>query len=124
MLDLGLEVLLKGQNMARLFTGLLAALKISLVSVAVSLPAGILLGTLMTWKNPFIKAALRDRLSGYHPHHASDGAVVPCVFWDDTGVWMGFVRGKCFGYRIFPLGNCRDERSGKRGARQHTGPSV
>lgn len=57
--DLGLEVLLKGQNMARLFTGLLAALKISLVSVAVSLPAGILLGTLMTWKNPFIKAALR-----------------------------------------------------------------
>ena len=59
MLDLGLEVLLKGQNMARLFTGLLAALKISLVSVAVSLPAGILLGTLMTWKNPFIKAALR-----------------------------------------------------------------
>ena len=57
--DLGLEVLLKGQNMTRLFTGLLAALKISLVSVAVSLPAGILLGTLMTWKNPFIKAALR-----------------------------------------------------------------
>ena len=57
--DLGLEVLLKGRNMARLFTGLLAALKISLVSVAVSLPAGILLGTLMTWKNPFIKAALR-----------------------------------------------------------------
>lgn len=59
MLDLGLEVLLKGQNMARLFTGLLAALKISLVSVAVSLSAGILLGTLMTWKNPFIKAVLR-----------------------------------------------------------------
>ena len=57
--DLGLEVLLKGRNMARLFTGLLAALKISLVSVAISLPLGILLGTLMTWKNPFIKAALR-----------------------------------------------------------------
>ena len=57
--DLGLEVLLKGQNMTRLFTGLLAALKISLVSVAISLPLGILLGTLMTWKNPFIKAALR-----------------------------------------------------------------
>ena len=57
--DLGLEVLLKGQNMARLFTGLLAALKISLVSVVISLPLGILLGTLMTWKNPFIKAALR-----------------------------------------------------------------
>ena len=57
--DLGLEVPLKGQNMERLLIGLLAALKISLVSVAVSLPLGILLGTLMTWKNPFIKAALR-----------------------------------------------------------------
>lgn len=57
--DLGLEVLLKGQNMERLLIGLLAALKISLVSVAVSLPLGILLGTLMTWKNPFIKAVLR-----------------------------------------------------------------
>ena len=114
--DLGLEVLLKGQNMTRLFTGLLAALKISLVSVAISLPLGILLGTLMTWKNP--------GLSGNHPHYASDGAVVPCVFWDNTGVWMGFVRGKRFGYRIFPLGNCRDERFGKRGAHQHTGPSV
>ena len=63
-------------------------------------------------------------LSGNHPHYASDGAVVPCVFWDNTGVWMGFVRGKRFGYRIFPLGNCRDERFGKRGAHQHTGPSV
>ena len=117
--DLGLEVLLKGQNMARLFTGLLAALKISLVSVAVSLPA---------W-NPHdmeksVHKSSAPGLSGNHPHYASDGAVVPCVFWDDTGVWMGFVRGKCFGYRIFPLGNCRDERSGKRGARQHTGPSV
>ena len=57
--DLGLEVPLKGQNMERLLIGLLAALKISLVSVAVSLPLGILLGTLMTWKNPFIKAVLR-----------------------------------------------------------------
>ena len=57
--DLGLEVLLKGHNMERLIIGLLAALKISLVSVAVSLPLGILLGTLMTWKNPFMKAVLR-----------------------------------------------------------------
>ena len=57
--DLGLEVLLKGQNMERLLIGILAALKISFVSVAVSLPLGILLGTLMTWKNPFIKAVLR-----------------------------------------------------------------
>lgn len=57
--DLGLEVLFKGQNMLRLFTGLFAALKISLLSVLISIPLGILLGVLMTWKNPVIKILLR-----------------------------------------------------------------
>lgn len=57
--DLGLEVLLKGQNLPRLLAGLGAALNISLTSVLISLPLGILLGTLMTWKNPAIKAVLR-----------------------------------------------------------------
>lgn len=57
--DLGLEVLLKGKNMVRLLAGLGVALKISLVSVMISIPLGILLGTLMTWKNPVVKAILR-----------------------------------------------------------------
>lgn len=57
--DLGLEVLLKGQNMVRLLGGLGVALKISLISVLISIPAGILLGALMTWKNPVTKAILR-----------------------------------------------------------------
>lgn len=57
--DLGLNVLLKGQNLARLLGGLGVALKISLVSVVISLPLGILLGALMTWKNPITKAVLR-----------------------------------------------------------------
>lgn len=57
--DLGLEVLLKGKNLARLFTGLGVALKISLASVLISLPLGILLGVLMTWKHPLIRAVLR-----------------------------------------------------------------
>lgn len=59
MLDLGLEVLLKGKNMARLLGGLGAALQISLISVLISIPLGILLGSLMTWKNPVTKAILR-----------------------------------------------------------------
>ena len=50
--DLGLEVLLKGKNMVRLLGGLGVALKISAVSVLLSLPLGILLGVLMTFKNP------------------------------------------------------------------------
>lgn len=57
--DLGLEVLLKGKNMIRLLGGLGIALKISLISVVVSIPLGILVGALMTWKNPVVKAILR-----------------------------------------------------------------
>ena len=57
--DLGLEVLLKGKNMIRLLGGLGVALRISLISVLVSIPLGILLGALMNWKNPITKAILR-----------------------------------------------------------------
>lgn len=57
--DLGLEVLLRGKNLARLLGGLGVALQLSLISVAISIPAGILLGALMTWKNPITKAILR-----------------------------------------------------------------
>lgn len=57
--DLGLEVLLKGKNLARLLGGLGVALKISLISVAISIPLGIALGILMTWKNPICRAITR-----------------------------------------------------------------
>lgn len=57
--DLGLEVLFKGKNMVRLLGGLGVALKISLAAVLISIPLGILLGTMMTWKNPLIRAVLR-----------------------------------------------------------------
>ena len=59
MLDLGLDVLFKGKNLARLLGGLGVALKISATSVLISLPLGILLGVLMTFRNPIIKAILR-----------------------------------------------------------------
>ena len=59
MQDLGLEVLLKGKNLARILGGLDAALKISMISVAISIPLGIILGILMTWKNPICRALLR-----------------------------------------------------------------
>jgi polar amino acid transport system permease protein len=57
--DLGLEVLLKGKNMARILGGLGVALKISLISVMISIFAGILIGMLMTWKNPISRAVTR-----------------------------------------------------------------
>ena len=57
--NLGLEVLFKGSNFARLLGGLGVALEISMIAVLISIPAGILLGIVMTWKNPFTKALTR-----------------------------------------------------------------
>ncbi len=51
---MGFEVLLKGNNMIRLLTGLAVSLKISFVSVAISIVLGVALGILMTLKNPVI----------------------------------------------------------------------
>ncbi len=57
--DLGLEVILKGKNLVRLLSGLGVALKISMISVCISLPLGIVFGILMIWKNPICRAAMR-----------------------------------------------------------------
>ena len=57
--DLGLNVLFKGKNIIRLLGGLWVALRISLISVALCIPLGILAGILMTFKNPILKAVMR-----------------------------------------------------------------
>lgn len=57
--DLGFEVLLKGKNFARLMGGLWVALRISLISVVISIPLGILRGIVMTWKNPISRVLTR-----------------------------------------------------------------
>ena len=49
--DLGLNVLLKGKNAARLLGGLWVALRVSLISVVISIP--------LSGKNPIVKAILR-----------------------------------------------------------------
>ena len=59
MLDLGIEVLWKGNNLIRMLGGLMIALKISLLAIAVSIPCGILLGAVMTRNNPVTKIILR-----------------------------------------------------------------
>lgn len=57
--DLGLDVIFKGRNAIRLLGGLVIALRISLIAVLISIPLGILVGILMTFKNPIIKAVFR-----------------------------------------------------------------
>lgn len=60
--SIGLDVLFKGKNFARLMGGLGVALKISLLAVAVSIPSGILLGMLMTWENKVLRFLLQAYL--------------------------------------------------------------
>ena len=57
--DLGLDVLFKGSNALRLMEGLWVAVRISAISVLLSIPLGIVLGVLMLQKNPVIKAVTR-----------------------------------------------------------------
>ena len=52
---MGFEVLLKGTNMQRLLDGLWVALRISLILVTISIVLGVILGSLMTLKNPVIR---------------------------------------------------------------------
>ena len=57
--NLGFEVLFKGSNFERLLGGMGVALEISMIAVAISIPLGILLGIVMTWKNPVTKVITR-----------------------------------------------------------------
>ena len=54
---MGFEVLLKGSNMFRLLSGMLVALRISLISVLISIVLGVALGSLMSLKKPAITVA-------------------------------------------------------------------
>lgn len=53
--DLGIDVLFKGTNFIRLLGGLWTALEISLISVGLSIPLGVLLGIVMTIPNKAVK---------------------------------------------------------------------
>ena len=56
---LGIDVLFKGSNAARLLDGLWVAVQISIVSVVISIVLGLLFGVFMTWKNPVAKVISR-----------------------------------------------------------------
>ena len=66
MQSLGLEVLFKGKNFARLMGGMWTALKISLVSIAISMVLGLLLGMLVSRKNRVLRGVMRCYLEFIH----------------------------------------------------------
>ena len=55
MRDLGIDVLFKGSNMLRLLEGLWVSMRISLISVVISMVLGLLVGALMTRKSEAVK---------------------------------------------------------------------
>lgn len=57
--DLGINILLDGRNMVRLLEGLWVTVRIAMLSVAISMVLGVLLGMVMTLKNPITKALSR-----------------------------------------------------------------
>lgn len=59
MANLGLEVLFKGKNFLRLLTGLWVAVRISLISVAISMVLGVLLGMLLGSRSRLLRGAFR-----------------------------------------------------------------
>ena len=115
--DLGFEVLLKGKNFARLMGGLWVALRISLISVVISIPLGILLGIVMTWKNPISRVLTRIYLEIIRI--MPQLVLLFLVFFG-----LGHQRRTGFHYRVLPVGNCGDGRSGPRRADQHSDSSV
>ncbi len=56
---LGLDVLFNGSNAMRLLGGLWVSVQVALISVALSIPLGMLFGIFMTWKNPVAKVISR-----------------------------------------------------------------
>ena len=63
---MGFEVLFKGTNFIRLLEGLGVALRISMISVGISIVLGMILGTLMSLKNPVITVLSRIYLEIVH----------------------------------------------------------
>ena len=59
MQDLGIRVLFMGNNFARLLQGLWVAMRISLISVGLSMVFGMILGVIMTSRNWLVKAITR-----------------------------------------------------------------
>ena len=66
MQSLGLEVLFKGKNFERLMGGMWTALRISLISIAISMVLGLLLGFLMSRGNRFVRGLMRCYLEFVH----------------------------------------------------------
>ena len=101
MLDLGIDVLFKGKNFARLLGGLWVAGKISLIAIVLSIPLGILLGAVMTLKNPFTKVLTKIYLEIIRI--MPQMVLLFIVFFGTTRVWGWNLSGELSAIIVFTL---------------------
>lgn len=99
--DLGIEVLFKGTNMLRLLQGLWVAMRISLISVLISMPLGILVGALMTAKNKAIHAVFKVYLEMIRI--MPQLVLLFLVYFDTTKVWHINLSGGAAAIIVFVL---------------------
>ena len=110
----GIEVIFKGRNLIRLLEGLGAALEISLISVLISIPIGIILGVLMAGKNPVIKAVLRIYLDFIRI--MPQLVLLFLVFFGTTKVWGWDLSGEVSSVIVFSMWGAAEMSDLVRGA--------
>ena len=115
-MDLGLEVLFKGQNLMRLLGGLGAALQISLISVDFSIPLGILMGLCMTSQNRISRFLLRFYLEFIRI--MPQLVLLFLVFFGTTRAWGWNISGELSAVIVFTLWGTAEMGDLVRGALQ------
>ena len=115
-MDLGLEVLFKGQNLMRLLGGLGVALQISLISVGFSIPLGILMGLCMTSQNRISRFLLRFYLEFIRI--MPQLVLLFLVFFGTTRVWGWNISGELSAVIVFTLWGTAEMGDLVRGALQ------
>ena len=115
-MDLGLEVLFKGQNLMRLLGGLGVALQISLISVGFSIPLGILMGLCMTSQNRISRFLLRFYLEFIRI--MPQLVLLFLVFFGTTRAWGWNISGELSAVIVFTLWGTAEMGDLVRGALQ------
>ena len=93
MQDSGLQVLFQGNNLWRLFQGLLVTINISLLSIVISIVFGFLFGFVMTSRFRIVRVLAQIYLEFIR--------IMPQLV-------LLFIGRSCGAYCLFNVGNCRD----------------
>ena len=101
MANLGLEVLFKGKNFLRLLTGLWVAVRISLISVAISMVLGVLLGMLLGSRSRLLRGAFRLYLETVRI--MPQMVLLFLVFFGSAGIFGWNISGELSAVIVFTL---------------------